>query len=699
MPCRTIFRSHVAHAVLAAVCAGFCVPAESVQAGNASDFQAWLKKHGAYEALDLELADREQTPEVTLERARLLLTLGRAGEALALLRSAPPFPGEAQEHERLWLMGTAARRAGELPEAVAAWSMAAGAASGGQDAERLRGEPGFPAAWQDVCRLWFWRMHQASDRDMALAAQGLLRAALAAGRAVWPEDGFWAYLDAAMQEDAPSGPLSEAAPSPGLTVSAADRGAVARALALFAAGDGRAAQDAVDAVSEENLKQCWKFFFETLTGWKSPAFAAGLRAEGYLQAAAFCEGLWPALRPGAASDWLIPEPLLAHWPRINARLALATPEQAAEIIDTELGGSEIDPLSAERLRQFGLAHALAAGDGARAAFLLGALDPARLALSLKLALVLAQAAQPRDVFPGSEGKPGLEQVRLLAESCGLAASSPTLLPFWTRLTAEEAWQAAQSRPLDPILQLAALDADWAGRKDPALARRLGFLFPHSPTGIQALVMLAAQAGKAGDLDASAAYLNRIDPGRVVGPVRTEWLQAKAALEIELGLDEAALASYSELYRLAPSTFTPAKLLRFALLAQQQEQHELARRVLLVLWRDKDALPPAEQAETLFWLAENAESLGLQSEALRDYLRVAWRYSAENIWAVTALYRAALIYERTGRVEPAKDLLALVVKNADRKSQREQAEQRLRQLEQRGVGRSGRDVTGGAGYPF
>lgn len=669
---------------------------------DASDFMSWLKKHGAHEALEIELSEKDQTPEVMLERAKTLLKLGRASEAATLLRSSPAFDSAPLEHERLWLLGTAFRQAGDLPTAVAAWSMAAGTSPSDKEIKRLASEPGFPSAWQDVCRHWVWIMLQTPDKDSAQALDASLRSALTSGRTVWPEDAFWPYLEEAFSAaPASSDSLSTARPDPGLIVSGHDRTAIARALALFALGDGRGAQDMVDAISEDKLKQCWRFFFETLSGWKSPAFAAGLRSEGYLLAASFFEGLLPAQLPAAATGWLIPDPLLVHWPRINARLALATPEQAAEIIATELGGSEVDPLSAERLRQIELAHALAVGDETRMKIVLGQLDPDRLALPLKLGLVLVHAGQPRNFFKSQDAKPGLGLVLRLAEAAGLSGPSPSTLPFWTRLTPDEALEAAKTHPFDQLLQLAALETQWAKSPSPDLAKRVGFLFPQSPSGIEALVTLATQAGKTGNLEASAAYLNLIIPDRVVGPVRIDWLQAKAALEIEIGLDERALASYAELYRLDRERFTPAKLLRFALLAQQQEQHELARQVLLDLWRDKDGLSSADQAETLFWLAESSEFLGLQNEALRDYLRVAWRYPEENMWAVTALYRAALIYERTGRVAPAKDLLAMVVKNSDRKSQRDQAEQRLLQLEQRGksVRSGGTGSKDGGGYPF
>lgn len=680
----------------------FCVLLADARLGHAekSEFTAWLHKHGAFEAMDLELAEQDQTPQIMLQRAQLMLKLNRPGEAHLLLRSSPPFGDTALEAERLWLMGVAARRNGDLPEAVAAWSMALGPEPDTAAKDRLKSEQGLPVAWQDVCRLWLWRMTQTPDPDIARSTVLMLRAALVAGAAVWPDDPFWPSLSAALPPQPPAAPLQEAKPSPGLAISPQDRIAMARSMALIALGDRRGAHEVTSAIHEEKLKFCWKYLLETLTGWTPTPFAEQLRADGFPIAATFFEGLLPAQLPAASSSWLIPEPTLVAWPRIALRLSLATPQQVAEILDAELSGSEIDPLNAERLRQFSLAYALAAGDDARVDALQAELDPSRLALPLKLALILARAIPPRTFFHSAEAGPGLALAISLAEAAGLSASPLPSLPFWAQLNADDVHKAAQANPLDQPLQLAALGAAWTAEQSPGLARRIGFLFPSSPAGVEALVMLAVAAGKTGDLEASAAYLNRIEPDRVVGPARLDWLQAKAALEIELGLDERALDSYTELYRLDPARFTATKRLRFALLAQQQERHELAREVLTALWRDKDALPQAEQAETLFWLAESAEALGQQSEALRDYLRVAWRYPEENIWAATALYRAALIYERTGRVEPAKGLLAMVAKNADRKSQREQAEQKLQQLEQRGKsGKSGKNETGGTGYPF
>ena len=85
------------------------------------DFIQWLSKHGIHEIVERELAQGEQTPEIVLERAKLLLDSGQPKEAYTILRDAAPFADASQERARLLLFAVAARRAGSLSEAVFAW--------------------------------------------------------------------------------------------------------------------------------------------------------------------------------------------------------------------------------------------------------------------------------------------------------------------------------------------------------------------------------------------------------------------------------------------------------------------------------------------------------------------------------------------------------------------------------------------------
>jgi TolA-binding protein len=89
-----------------------------------------------------------------------------------------------------------------------------------------------------------------------------------------------------------------------------------------------------------------------------------------------------------------------------------------------------------------------------------------------------------------------------------------------------------------------------------------------------------------------------------------------------------------------------------------------------------------QAEVMFWLAEGAQKRGNQQKALENYLKLAWEYPQEHIWAVTALYRSALIYEQQGRLNAAKRLLEQVLDRADRDSQKKAAEDRIEAIERK-----------------
>ena len=66
-----------------------------------------------------------------------------------------------------------------------------------------------------------------------------------------------------------------------------------------------------------------------------------------------------------------------------------------------------------------------------------------------------------------------------------------------------------------------------------------------------------------------------------------------------------------------------------------------------------------------------------------YLRLGWKYPKENMWAVTALYRAGLIYEQQGKSAAAKKLYQTVLENSGRESQKKAAKQRIKAIESKG----------------
>jgi len=79
---------------------------------------------------------------------------------------------------------------------------------------------------------------------------------------------------------------------------------------------------------------------------------------------------------------------------------------------------------------------------------------------------------------------------------------------------------------------------------------------------------------------------------------------------------------------------------------------------------------------------------LQQKAKDYYFRLAWKYPQENMWAVTALHRAALICKRQGQLFTAKSILKAVKEKAGQEGQKQQAEEVLAEIEEK-LGQKGK----------
>ncbi len=163
--------------------------------------------------------------------------------------------------------------------------------------------------------------------------------------------------------------------------------------------------------------------------------------------------------------------------------------------------------------------------------------------------------------------------------------------------------------------------------------------------------------------------------------------AKAGLEMQLGKEKEALDGYLEILDKKPQALPPVKKLRLALLAQQHNQWPVADKILHELWAQKKKLSEELQAEVLFWIGEGQQYMGQADKALETYLRLGWKYPKKNMWAVTALYRAGLIYEQQGKADAAKKLYEAVLKNSSRESQKKAASQRIKAMESKGQGKA------------
>jgi tetratricopeptide (TPR) repeat protein len=231
-------------------------------------------------------------------------------------------------------------------------------------------------------------------------------------------------------------------------------------------------------------------------------------------------------------------------------------------------------------------------------------------------------------------------------------------------------------PLDYLKGYDRLAAQLADKPDRAVAGHLAFLYPQSPAAQKALLFLARNANTNGNQNLAWTYLQKIRTRDLDSYDRIEFLLARAGMEMELGQEDAALKDYAVLMKERPERIPPEKQLKLALLGQQKRQWTWAQNILESLWERRATLEEPIRAEILFWLGEGAQSQGRMQEALTSYLRLAWSYPKQNIWAVTAMYRAGLIYEKRREFETAKRLYTTVLKQSDRKSQKEAAKTRI-----------------------
>jgi tetratricopeptide (TPR) repeat protein len=231
-----------------------------------------------------------------------------------------------------------------------------------------------------------------------------------------------------------------------------------------------------------------------------------------------------------------------------------------------------------------------------------------------------------------------------------------------------------------------------------MAKRAAFVFDDSSFGIQGLLYLADDAVKVKKLQLGAFYLNTIDEPALPSNLKISWLDIKTRLELDSGRQAAALDTYKQMTETGEPIPVMTRL-RMALLYQQRKEYQAAQDELLTMWKSSASMTTTLQAETLFWLGEGEHAMRNTDKALDYYLKLAWQYPQENIWALTAMYRASLIYEKRGKYETAKKLLGTVVRNAARPEQREAAKARIDAIDKK-MGKENIDSTDNAlVYPF
>ena len=680
-------------------------------AAQDGSFEAWLEQYGAWDRLEQEYAAEPSgdTPETILKRAQVYLNLNSPKQALEIVEMSTAFADNATESKRLFLGGKAQRALGDLSKSVLWFTQSAKFINDpGELKNTFRQEPEMETVWADVWTKMYWSYlsNYTLSRDAQLEA---LHQILDVGGTVW-NDEFWEKAASVLSPAADNATLGTTVPAPAVQigpdglpvppfVSKSDAEAIASSMAMISLEKFDEARVRVEAIAQQPVREFWLMVINFLETGASPGGMTVFLNGNYLKAYAFWAGNVLAPYSASRAQWLLGNPDSAPWKKFRNKLLSMPLEDANKAIDNELGSMLISEDTATLLNSFKLALSLSDGDFISSATTWNKIDKRKLPLALKLAAVLLFKEDLKNVLPLDPA----ESFIVYPTLCALAGAAgddlnPTEAPFWTVASKDNLKRlSTRDWPFDKLLLLAYWQESFAQKPTTALAKRSAFLFDGTSFGIDCMLYLADTTVRSKDLQLGAFYLNRINSDSLSSAQKMSWLDTKLRLELDAGKTDTALKTFKEMTALDERIPVMTRL-RLALLYQQRRDFDTAREQLLIMWKDRNELTTALQAETLFWLGEGEQAVRNTDKALDYYLRLAWQYPQENIWALTAMYRASLIYERQGKYETAKRLLTTVVRRADRKEQREAAKARIDAIDKK-MGVSDEKKESALVYPF
>ena len=676
-------------------------------ADSQQNFQEWLENYGAWDRLEQEIAQEpsQDSPETILKRAEVYLNLNSPEKALEIIEMTPIFTDTALEARRLWMGGQAQRALGELSKAVLWFTQAGLIMDEAAMRSQFHAEPDLDTIWQDVWLKMYWSYvsNYTLSRD---SQKTVLNQVLAAGQAVW-QTKFWNTANTLLNP-APVDPLaatskagSEASKTEDTpVVTTQDTQLIAKAMALVSLENFGEAHNAVSAISSTPARTFWTSIVIFVENGSLPNNLDVFLEGNYLKANAFWSGNILAAHSLSRNQWYLGNPDSGPWTQFRNNILTMPFADAIKAINNELGSMLISEQTTALLNNFKLALSLANGDFASSSTIWNNLNKKHLPITLQLAGLLAFKEDLKDVLPD---KP-VEAYRLypvlsaLSGAAGMNIHEQTDAPFWTTAQPSRLRQLAKDNyPLDRLLLLAYWQQFFENTPSAGLAKRAAFLFDDTSFGIKSLIYLADDAVQAKKLQLGAIYLNKINETNLPPDLQVSWLDIKTRLEMDSGRQAAALETYKQMVDTRESIPVMTRL-RMALLYQQRKEYQTAQNELLAMWDQRASMTTALQAETLFWLGEGEHAMHNTDKALDYYLKLAWMYPQENIWALTAMYRASLIYEKRGKYHTAKKLLGTVVRNAARKEQREAAKARIDAIDKK-MGAEKQEGNSTLVYPF
>jgi len=668
----------------------------SAFAAPKKSFEQWLEQYGAWDRLENEYAKEvdKDSPEVIIKRAEVYLNLNSPNKALELVEMTSAFADNATEADRLWIGGQAHRALGDLPKSVLWFTQASKYINNKSEFKnRFKSEPDLENVWQDVWLKMYWAYgaNHTLSRD---SQKDALNQVLGIGQNVW-NNSFWEKanltINPVISEDTPPsadpqktvelGP--DGLPLPPF-ISRDDTEAIARALAAASLEKFDEAHIYLAPVSQKPVRFFWVSILVFLETGNVPSNLEIFSQGNYLKPYAFWAGNMLAPYSASRAQWLLGNPDSGPWTKFRNNLLDMPVDEANKAIDNELGSMLISDQTAALLNSFKLAYSLSNGDFIDTITTWNNIEKRQLPITLQLAGLLLFKDDFNNVLPlkPSDSYRIYPILTALSDAAGYGSNTSNEAPFWTEAKPDRLKSLSQNEwPMDKLILLAYNQQQFIKKPSVEQAKRSAFLFDDSSFGIKSTLYLADESVRAKKLQLGAFYLNLLDANALPGPLKITWLDIKTRLELDSARQDAALRTYKEMVATGEQIPVMTRL-RMALLFQQRRDFEAAKEQLLAMWDMRSTMTTTLQAETLFWLGEGEQAVRNSDKALDYYLQLAWQYPQENIWALTAMYRASLIYEKRGKYDTAKRLLNTVVRRADRKEQREAAKARIAAIDKK-----------------
>jgi tetratricopeptide (TPR) repeat protein len=643
-------------------------------------FESWLEDYGAWDILSDSYSQHDESPELIMKRANTSYLLGRYSDAMKILQSTPSFNDNSTEVKRLWLGGQVLRSFGKPDQSFIWFSQAAKLMDNQKLKKQFEKETEFKSYWFDVWRNMFWS-YLVTPAPASEARRMILDQAIEQASIVWPTTYF--VLNVSQQWH--NGDVNSTAPEiisgNATMVSDNDRILISKSLAAASLGSIENSKEIISELSDDLVKTFWQGVLTFAETGKTTRELNKFKDNGLIHPWAFLASGTLSSAIGSDNIWKLPDPSSPAWAAFREKLMKMDPNEALSTIDRETGSLLLSGDLVNALQNYKLAFSFLSDNLEQAKATWEHIDISNLPLSLRLAGCIAFKTPFNKILSPTEA--GRKDIFFIASSlcsaAGLEYFPDINSSFWKAVSEKNINSVINSHPLDRLLLFAEMNRTIESDHNITNLRRAAYLFPESALGADSYIALSRTAISKREFKLAGFYLKHIDVEKLSPQAKIEFLVAKTEYELLLGDEAAALELYSQLSN-AGGSLEPEKELKLALLIQQKGNKHKAQVILEEIWKKHAELKPELQAEILFWIAEGEYAMGQKEKSLKLYLKLAYEYPEQNIWAVTAMYRSSMIYEMKGQYETAKKLLKTVIKRADTKTQKEAAKARMNAID-------------------